>query len=760
MAGGDPDWQPSDFSADAVWRDDGSLLLTPHAQLGAYPARLTDCLSRWAAATPQAIFVARRGAQGEWRRVSYGEALQRVRCLAAGLSRLGLSAERPLMIISGNSIEHLLLGLAAMYIGVPYCPVSPAYSQASSDLGKLRRVVELLTPGLVAAFGPGPFARAIAAVVPDSVAIMGDALEIAGRTMLTLEQVESADPALAEPLHALTGPDTIAKFLLTSGSTGAPKAVITTQRMLASNQATTRHAFPFVTIEPPVLVDWLPWNHVFGGNNNVGLALYNGGSLYIDDGRPTAAGFDETVRNLREIAPTVYFNVPSGFDMLARQLQGDAALRNFFYSRLRLCFYAGAGLSQPTWEALESLSTAARGRRVPILSGLGVTETSPSITFTTPDANRAGIIGLPGPGTLVKLSPVSGKLEMRAKGPNVTPGYWRQPELTAKAFDEEGYYRLGDAVRLIDPARPQKGLIFDGRIAEDFKLATGTWVSVGPLRASLLAALSPLAFDVVIAGLNRDFLGLLIFPHLTACAAFLGKRLAIDAVDAAGMVADRRLICEFTSRLNLHANAHPASSTRVERAMLLEHPPLLDRGEITDKGSINQRAVLQHREIRDSRLVARRPAAAAVDCVRPRRRRSRPGAGDAAWLMRRPRENGAADHQDIVGDQRPRRNLLAVAGDSAGPGTGFLPGHGVLESQHRFGHTDRALAAGCLERQVSRQWHRRLGRRHRVSEFTRWVASRVCHVCHGHGTPRHHGCRGLRTGPSGEAEGFRVAGGP
>jgi feruloyl-CoA synthase len=366
--------------------------------------------------------------------------------------------------------------------------------------------------------------------------------------------------------------------------------------MLCSNQASMRHAFPFVATEPPVLIDWLPWNHVFGGNHNVGLVLYNGGSLYIDDGRPTAAGFEETVRNLREIAPTLYFNVPSGFEMLARRLHNDPELRNFFYSRLRLCFYAGAGLSQPTWEALESLSMAARGRRVPILSGLGVTETAPSITFTTPDANRAGIIGLPAPGNLVKLAPVSGKLEMRAKGPNVMPGYWRQPELTAKAFDEEGYYRLGDAVRLIDAANPQKGMVFDGRIAEDFKLATGTWVSVGPLRASLLAALSPLAFDVVIAGLNRDFLSLLIFPHLSACAAFIGKPHAADAADAAEMVADRRLIREFAARLNVHAEAYPASATRVERAVLLGHPPQLDRGEITDKGSINQRAVLQHRE--------------------------------------------------------------------------------------------------------------------------------------------------------------------
>ena len=593
MAAGDRDWQPSDFSADAVWREDGSLLLTPRAQLEPYPARLTDCLSAWASAAPQRTFVARRDAQGDWREVSYADALRRVRGLAAGLSRFGLSAERPLLILSGNSIEHLLIGLAAMYIGVPYCPVSPAYSQASSDLGKLRDVVKLLTPGMVAAFGPGPFARAIGAVVPESVPVLGDALEIPGRTVLTLGELESADAAPAQPLHALTGQDTIAKFLLTSGSTGSPKAVVTTQRMLCSNQATTRHAFPFVTTEPPVLIDWLPWNHVFGGNANVGLALYNGGSLYIDDGRPTAAGFEQTIRNLREIAPTLYFNVPSGFEMLARHLHNDAGLRDFFYSRLRVCFYAGAGLSQPTWDALESLSMAARGRRVPILSGLGVTETAPSITFTTPHANRAGIIGLPGPGNVVKLAPVSGKLEMRAKGPNVMPGYWRQPELTEKAFDEEGFYRLGDSVRLLDAAHPQKGLVFDGRIAEDFKLATGTWVSVGPLRASLLAALSPLAFDVVVAGLNRDFIGVLIFPQLLACAAFLERPQPVDAAD---LIGDERLMREVAGRLEVHARAHPASSTRVERAVLLAMPPVLDRGEITDKGSINQRAVLQHRE--------------------------------------------------------------------------------------------------------------------------------------------------------------------
>jgi feruloyl-CoA synthase len=363
--------------------------------------------------------------------------------------------------------------------------------------------------------------------------------------------------------------------------------------MMCSNQAMQRHAMPFVLEEPPVLVDWLPWNHVFGGSNNVNLVLCNGGSLYIDDGRPTPGGIGETVRNLREISPTVYLNVPKGFDMLVVHLQRDADLRSRFYSRLCACFYAGAGLLQPTWDALEALALSARGARVPILSGLGVTETAPSITFTTPEANRAGVIGLPGPGSIVKLAPVAGKFEMRVKGPNVMPSYWRRPDLTEKAFDEEGYYCLGDAVKLLDPAEPGRGLLFDGRIAEDFKLGTGTWVSVGPLRASLLAAMSPLSSDVVIAGLNQDYIGILVFPDLRACAALLG---AGAAADANSLVAEPDLVGEFARRLQAHARAHQASSMRTERFILLAEPPVLDAGEITDKGSINQRAVLQRRQ--------------------------------------------------------------------------------------------------------------------------------------------------------------------
>jgi feruloyl-CoA synthase len=600
---GEADWTPEPFALEVERRADHSLLLRPTARIAAFPARVTDQLEHWAARTPEARFVARRKPDGEWQAVSYAQALDRVRRLAGGLAQLHLSAERPLLILSGNGIEHLLLALAAMYLGVPYCPVSPAYAQASSDLSKLRYVVDLLTPGIVAAFGDGPYARAIAATVPADTPLLSDGLHLADRETLWLRDLESQDPARAEARHRGTGPDTIAKFLLTSGSAGKPKPVVTTHRMLCSNQIMLREALPFVTEQPPVLVDWLPWNHTFGGSHNVGLVLFNGGSLYIDDGKPVPGKFTVTLRNLREISPTVYFNVPKGFELLAAQLHDDAALRASFYRRLRTCFFAGASLSQHTWDALDRESLAATGRRVPVISGLGATETGPSVTFTTPDIGRAAVIGRPAAGNLVKLTPVAGKLELRVRGPNVTPGYWRLPEATAAVFDEEGYYRLGDAVRLLDAQDPTRGLIFDGRISEDFKLASGTWVSVGPLRTLLLAALAPLAQDVIIAGLNRDFIAVLIVPDLRACADTLGRRNA--PIDPVALLNHSELRQLLVTALEAHGRAHPGNSTRVERAMLLAEPLSLDRGEITDKGSVNQRAVLECRDSLVSELYQR-----------------------------------------------------------------------------------------------------------------------------------------------------------
>jgi feruloyl-CoA synthase len=584
-------WTPDPFHTEVERRDDGTIYLQPTASLPPYPERLTDALERWAQLTPQRVLVARRASGGEWQTVTYLQMLTRVRRIAAGLLTRELCAERPIAILSGNSIEHLTLAFAAMWAGIPYCPISPTYSQVSKDLEKMSYVLQLLTPGLLAAFDTTAFQRALTIPAANDLEIIGDA-DIAGRRVTSLTALEAEPTAVLDAAHQRTHADTIAKFLLTSGSTGHSKAVITTHRMLCSNAQMLRQPLPFVVDDPPVLVDWLPWNHTFGGSHNVGLVVSNGGSLYIDDGKPTPVGILETVRNLREIAPTVYFNVPKGFEMLAHHLHADAQLRANFYRRLRAYFFAGAALAQHTWDALDEASSKASGVRTPMLTGLGATETGPSVTFTTPAAARSGVIGLPAMGNLVKLARVGEKLEIRVRSPSVTPGYWRQPELTAASFDEEGFYRLGDAARLLDETDPTRGLMFDGRIGEDFKLSNGTWVSVGPLRAELIAALSPIAQDVVFAGINEDYLAALIIPDLVGCARVMGSA---ETASYEAVVNSPEILELLKQRLTVHAKQNPASTRCVCRAMLLPSPPSLDRGEITDKGSINQRAVLRHR---------------------------------------------------------------------------------------------------------------------------------------------------------------------
>jgi feruloyl-CoA synthase len=590
-------WTPDAFQTDFTRRDDGALLLTPRATLAPLPHRMLDALGQWATVAPDRLCVARRNGDGEWVSLTYAQVFARVQRIAAALIARNLSADRPIAILSGNSIEHLLLAFAAMWAGIPYCPVSASYSQVATDLKKLRFVFELLTPGLVAAFGTVEFVRALE-LAPIDAELVGDLDRVGSRpqSMRTMTRFEALDADPSDKLaaaHARTGGNSVARFLLTSGSTGQPKAVIVTEQMIVSNAAMVQQAMPFLATEPPVLVDWLPWNHTFGGSHNLGLLITNGGTLYIDDGKPTPAGFAATLRTLREVSPTVYFNVPKGFDVLAHHLRADATLRRTFYRRLHAYFFAGAALSQHTWDALDEIAMQERGHKVPMLSGLGATETGPSVTFTTPEQGRAGVIGLPAAGNFVKLQQVGSKLEIRVKGPNVTPGYWRRPALTQAAFDAEGFYRLGDAVKLTDPSDPTQGLRFDGRIAEDFKLASGTWVSVGPLRASLIAALSPLAQDVVITGLNEDYLGALIIPDLRACADALGWA---NTPTFAALAAAPALRAQIRERLQRHVAANPASSTRIARAMLLDSPPSLDAGEITDKGSINQRAVLDCRE--------------------------------------------------------------------------------------------------------------------------------------------------------------------
>jgi feruloyl-CoA synthase len=577
-------------------RPDGALMLrSPHA-LAHYPDKITERLEFWAGRTPDRTLFAQRAPGGGWRSVSYAQALEAARRIGAALLRRDLSAERPIMILSGNDNEHALIGLAANYVGIPYAPISPAYSLISSDFGKLRHIANLLTPGLVFAADGAAFARAIAAAVPPDVEVVVTNEPPPGRDATPFSQLTDRDATSAvDDAHAAVGPDTIAKFLFTSGSTGTPKAVINTQRMWCANQAMLRSALAYFEDEPPVIVDWAPWHHTAGGNHDVGLVLYNGGTLYIDDGKPLPGAIEETVRNLREVAPTWYFNVPKGYEALLPYLRGDARLRENFFSRLKVLWFAGAGIGQHVFDAMKELSVRACGEQILLLTGLGATETAPYAFGRTWDTNKAANVGLPPPGLEVKLVPMDDKYEARLRGPSITPGYWRDAALTAAAFDEEGFYRLGDAVRFHDPADPAKGLLFEGRIAEDFKLATGTWVRVGPLRTAFIAHFAPFVRDVVIVGPERDDLTALVFPDAEACRRLVPH--AASDMSAAALLDDPQVRREFAFLLGTLAARSTGSSNRIARLALLAAPPSLDVGEVTDKGSINQRAVLRHRAV-------------------------------------------------------------------------------------------------------------------------------------------------------------------
>jgi feruloyl-CoA synthase len=583
---------PADVVVDR--RGDGAIMMRSPHPLPPYPRTLTDRLTHWAKAAPDRTFLAQRDAGGAWRTMSYGETLAAVRALAAALLARGLGAERPVAILSGNDIEHALLGLAAMHVGIPYAPISVPYSLLSQDFGKLKTVIEILSPGLVFAANGAAFARAIAAVVPRDAELIVAANPPPDRASTAFaDLLQTPATAAVEQAHARVTPDSSAKVLFTSGSTGRPKGVANTQRMLCANQAMIRAALPFVADEPPILVDWLPWSHTFGSNHNFGLVLDNGGSLYIDEGKPLPGFIEATVRNLREIAPTIYFNVPKGFEMLLPYLANDGALRKTFFSRSKVMFYAGAALAQHVLDGFAELAVNTTGERILFMSSLGSTETAPAALSCNWHSERAGNIGLPLPGVILKLVPSEGKLEARLKGDNIMPGYWRAPELTADAFDAEGFYKIGDALKFADPDDPAQGLLFDGRLAEDFKLATGTWVSVGPLRAAFIAHCAPLVRDVVLAGADRDDVTALIFPDVEACRA-LTPDLAVDA-PATQLLADPRVRAAFARKLDSFAAASIGTSGRIVRAAVLAEPPSLDIGEMTDKGSINQRAVLAHR---------------------------------------------------------------------------------------------------------------------------------------------------------------------
>jgi feruloyl-CoA synthase len=575
-----------------AWQEDGVWHMDAVTPLAPFPARFTDRLVSGAQAHPERTLVARRGPDGEWIRLSYADVLHNVRRIGQALLDRGLSEERPLVILSGNDLEHFQLALGAMYAGIPYSPLSPAYSLVATDPAKLRDLIEQLTPGAVFACDGTAFARALEAVLPEDAELILARGELPGRPATTFAALLATEPATIDARNAQVGPATIAKFLFTSGSTKKPKAVITTHQMLCSNQQMLLQTFPFFFDAPPVLLDWLPWNHTFGGSHNVGIVLYNGGTLYLDDGRPTPREFATTLRNLREIAPTVYFNIPVAWEMLAEALETDDQLAQTFFSRVKLFFCAGAGLSQAAWEHLDEVAIKRCGESIRIMTGLGMTETSPSCTFGTGPISRAGYVGVPAPGCKVKLVPMNGKLEARFHGPHVTPGYWRAPHLTAEAFDADGYYCTGDALRFVDEAQPELGFMFDGRIAEDFKLSSGTFVSVGPLRARVISQGAPYVQDAVVTGLDRHAIGLMIFPRMDNCLALSTLPAGTPAAEVLASAPVRSFFERLLEQLNMHASG---SSTRVERMLLLSEPPSIDAREQTDKGSINQAAVLQRR---------------------------------------------------------------------------------------------------------------------------------------------------------------------
>ncbi|MFD2436352.1 feruloyl-CoA synthase [Modicisalibacter luteus] len=543
----------------------GEIYRLDNGTIGNYPRCMTERLLLWAEARPNSIFLAQReGDERRWKNLTFDEAASLMLRLSQALLDHGLSVERPLMVMSGNDIQHALLACAAMHVGIPYVPVSPSYALLASDYAKLRYVCDLVTPGMVFVDDETRFATALEAVCGGDIAIVSTHVSARARAFSSLAETQLSGDKV-ERAHASVSPDSVAKLLFTSGSTGMPKAVINTQRMLCSNQAMLAQQLPFLQQETPVLVDWLPWHHTFGGNTILGMAIHNGGSLYIDDGSPTPQGVQRTVDNLREISPTFYCNVPKGFEALVDHLRKDDTLRSSFFQRLEMMHFGGAVLPAHVRKALDDLGYAETGQRIPMLTGLGSTEAC--LAFCTDDDSAiSGLVGRPVPGMQVKLVPSGNKWEARLKGLNVTPGYWRAPDKTAEAFDEEGYYCTGDAMRFIDPQRPESGLIFDGRLSENFKLITGTWVNVGVLRLQVIEDLAPVVQDVVIIGEGQGYLTGFVVLNPAGCAQQLGAGPDQDVATLSHSPALRDFLME---RLTAHRQGK-SSSMRLERLLVLD----------------------------------------------------------------------------------------------------------------------------------------------------------------------------------------------
>lgn len=567
--------------------DGGGFTLASRHPLGPYPDRITDHLVRWAEVDPDRPLLAQRGDDGQWVFLSFARALQQARSVGQYLLDRGCGPDAPAVCIAENSLDAACFALGALYAGVPYAPISPSYATVAAAFDKLQSCLELLRPRVLFLGSTAAYGAAARKACGDGVLLMarGEGADV------RLEDALDAQPSTVDAAHRRIGPDQVAKYLFTSGSTGTPKAVINTQRMLCANQKQFDAIFPFVASEPPVLVDWLPWHHTFGGNEAFYLVMSQGGTLYIDTGKPLAGAMEQTIANLKSVSPTIYFNVPLGYDQLVSRMKEDAALRKMFFARLQMAFYSGAGMPQRTWTQLEELSLECTGRRVPVVTAWGATETAPLATAIHFEARRSDNIGLPVPACEVKFAPVDGRYELRVRGPNVMPGYLGRPDLSATVFDEEGYYRSGDSAVLVDEEHPAAGIAFGGRITEDFKLQTGSWVSVGRLRGLLMGELIPVASHVVVAGADRDSIGLLVFLDLHGA-----RNLVQDAALSLHQLSTHpRVLAAVAEAVERHNANNPGTSVRVGRFAVMPDAPSVEAREITDKGSINQAAVLRHR---------------------------------------------------------------------------------------------------------------------------------------------------------------------
>ena len=579
-----------------------------------YPCCVGEWLEHWAKETPEHLFIAERGVGGEWEKLSYRQVREQVMAIATWLLGRNLSPERPVVILSDNSVEHALIMYAAMHIGVPSCAISAGYSLLSKDHERLKTNIQLLNQGVVFVDVAERFVPALNAIrsLHDGVVVAGKRSQTSEGNIPFSELLNHSDETrVLAKLKQIT-PDTIAKFLFTSGSTGTSgtaKAVINTQRMLCSNQASKKLMWPFLNNTKPVLLDWLPWSHTFGSNHNLNMALYTGGTFYIDEGKPVPHLLDKTISNIKEISPTLYFSVPRAYDMLVPLLREDKELRQAFFKNLKSIFYAGAALPAHLWLALEELATQSGNPEVLIVSAWGSTETAPNAVDCHFRASRPGVIGIPVPGTTLKLIPNAGKLEVRVKGPNVFPGYWKHPELSAKAFDEEGFYKIGDAMKYVDDTKPELGLLFDGRVSEDFKLLSGTWVAVGSVRINAIDALKPVAQDIVVTGHEQDEVGFLIFPNIPECRRLAGLN---EDASIAAVLQHPKVREQVQNGLAALKQQGGGTSSYATRAMLLEELPAAEAGEITDKGYINQSMVLKRRADQVTLLYAQTPHAKVI----------------------------------------------------------------------------------------------------------------------------------------------------